>query len=96
MREISLIPTYGEHEFQWLKTHGPVYRYKGCFGVRICATSTQNELFSLTPSLDSGGPSDDLRSGGVAVRFEQPALQIRARAGECLPFNVRERKRYVR
>jgi hypothetical protein len=48
MREISLIPTYGEHEFQWLKTHGPVYRYKGCFGVRICATSTQNELFSLT------------------------------------------------
>ncbi|KAJ7789750.1 hypothetical protein B0H14DRAFT_3572647 [Mycena olivaceomarginata] len=27
-----LVPEYGDHEFQWLKKFGPVYRLKGCFG----------------------------------------------------------------
>ncbi|KAJ7804507.1 hypothetical protein B0H14DRAFT_3774206 [Mycena olivaceomarginata] len=28
-----LVPEYGDHEFQWLKKFGPVYRLKGCFGI---------------------------------------------------------------
>ncbi|KAF7372473.1 hypothetical protein MVEN_00108900 [Mycena venus] len=27
-----LPPQYGDHEFQWQKTYGSVYRIKGCFG----------------------------------------------------------------
>ncbi|KAJ7159039.1 cytochrome P450 [Mycena crocata] len=32
MLELMLPPRYGDHEFQWQKIYGPVYRLKGCFG----------------------------------------------------------------
>jgi hypothetical protein len=31
--QLMIAQTYGEYEFKWLKTYGPVYRLKGCFGV---------------------------------------------------------------
>ncbi|KAJ7122199.1 cytochrome P450 [Mycena epipterygia] len=32
MLQLLLCPIYGEHEFNWQKWYGPVYRVKGCFG----------------------------------------------------------------
>ncbi|KAJ7704001.1 cytochrome P450 [Mycena rosella] len=32
MRQLLLSPQYGEHELNWQKSYGPVYRLKGCFG----------------------------------------------------------------
>ncbi|KAJ7238826.1 cytochrome P450 [Mycena haematopus] len=32
MRQLLLASRFGDHEFQWLKHYGPVYRLKGCFG----------------------------------------------------------------
>lgn len=34
MLQLMLSPTYGDYEFDWQKLYGPVYRLKGCFGVR--------------------------------------------------------------
>ncbi|KAJ7122200.1 cytochrome P450 [Mycena epipterygia] len=32
MLQLLLSPVYGEHEFDWQKSYGPIYRLKGCFG----------------------------------------------------------------
>ncbi|KAF8175963.1 cytochrome P450 [Mycena galopus ATCC 62051] len=32
MQQLLLTGRYGDHEFQWQKMFGPVYRLKGCFG----------------------------------------------------------------
>ncbi|KAJ7670287.1 hypothetical protein B0H17DRAFT_948895, partial [Mycena rosella] len=32
MKQLVLAENYGEHEFQWQKKYGPLYRVKGCFG----------------------------------------------------------------
>ncbi|KAJ6541672.1 cytochrome P450 [Mycena capillaripes] len=30
--QLQLAENYGDHEFQWLKQYGPLYKIKGCFG----------------------------------------------------------------
>ncbi|KAJ7890169.1 cytochrome P450 [Mycena olivaceomarginata] len=43
MLQLRLSPEYGDHEFQWLKKFGSVYRLRGCFG------SQQNQLMVADP-----------------------------------------------
>ncbi|KAJ7192284.1 cytochrome P450 [Mycena pura] len=35
MLQLLLSPQYGDHEFEWIKVYGPVYRIKGCLGDRL-------------------------------------------------------------
>jgi cytochrome P450 len=35
LAQLMLSKTYGDSEFEWQKQYGPVYRIKGCFGVRL-------------------------------------------------------------
>jgi hypothetical protein len=35
LAQLMLSRTYGDPEFEWQKQYGPVYRIKGCFGVRL-------------------------------------------------------------
>ncbi|KAJ7854375.1 cytochrome P450 [Mycena leptocephala] len=61
MLQLMLSPAYGDHEFKWLKTHGPVYRLKGCFGEdrlmvadpRALQSILNSPHFALSPTLQS-------------------------------------------
>ncbi|KAK6988679.1 hypothetical protein R3P38DRAFT_3228654 [Favolaschia claudopus] len=63
MLQLTLTPTYGEYEFEWLKKYGAVYRFKGCFGEdrlmisdpAALHTLLSREQFALGPGMGNGG-----------------------------------------
>ncbi|KAJ7212656.1 cytochrome P450 [Mycena pura] len=44
MLQLVLAENYGEHEFQWLKRYGPLYRVRGCFGENRLVVSDPHAL----------------------------------------------------
>ncbi|KAJ7060730.1 cytochrome P450 [Mycena amicta] len=57
--QLLLSPSYGQYEFEWQRTYGPVYRIQGCFGQERLMISDPHALgavynikhFDHTPSL---------------------------------------------
>lgn len=47
LEQLVLAENYGDHEFQWQKQYGPVYRIKGCFGENRLVISDPQALRHL-------------------------------------------------
>ncbi|KAJ7828948.1 cytochrome P450 [Mycena olivaceomarginata] len=100
MRQISLIPTYGEHEFQWLKTHGPVYRYKGCFGEdRLMISDPAALQYVLNSPHFKFGPGLEnvchLMYGKGSVMCADVEEHKRLRAGLNIGFSAATVRNYI-
>ncbi|KAJ6601136.1 cytochrome P450 [Mycena vulgaris] len=64
LEQLFLADSYGDHEFQWQKQYGPVYRLKGCFGEDRIVVSDPQALRHIlnSPSFThSAGTSKILR-----------------------------------
>ncbi|KAF8187881.1 cytochrome P450 [Mycena galopus ATCC 62051] len=61
MRQLILCPRYGDNEFKWVESYGPVYRLRGCFGQdrlmvadpRALQYMVNSSSFSRAPALDN-------------------------------------------
>ncbi|KAJ7839934.1 hypothetical protein B0H14DRAFT_2360879, partial [Mycena olivaceomarginata] len=59
--QLRLPRSYGDHEFKWLKTYGPVYRLRGCFGENRCMVSDllacqyilKTQHFTVSPTFEA-------------------------------------------
>ncbi|KAJ7325896.1 cytochrome P450 [Mycena albidolilacea] len=59
--QLRLPRSYGDHEFKWLKTYGPVYRLRGCFGenrlmvsdLLACQYILKSQHFTMETSWES-------------------------------------------
>ncbi|KAJ7059759.1 cytochrome P450 [Mycena amicta] len=45
--QLLLSPPHGQHEFEWQKTYGPVYRIQGCFGQERLMVSDPHALAAI-------------------------------------------------
>ncbi|KAK7007998.1 cytochrome P450, partial [Favolaschia claudopus] len=85
MLQLTLSPTYGDYEFEWLKKYGSVYRIKGLFGEdRLMISDTaalqrmvNREHFTLGPTL---GNANRLvhNAGAVLLAEERDHKRLRA------------------
>ncbi|KAF7333393.1 Cytochrome P450 [Mycena venus] len=93
MQELILAHDYGDHEFKWLKTYGPVYRTKGCFGQDRLRVSDpvamqyvlNSQNFPLSPVLQQ---ATKILAGDNAVLVSDYETHKRLRAGLNNGFNT--------
>ncbi|KAK7065004.1 cytochrome P450 [Favolaschia claudopus] len=85
MLQLTLSPTYGEYEFEWLKKYGSVYRIKGLFGEdRLMISDTaalqrmvNREHFTLGPTLRNANRLVH-NAGAVLLVEERDHKRLRA------------------
>ncbi|KAJ7826948.1 cytochrome P450 [Mycena leptocephala] len=72
MLQLLLPAEYGEHEFNWQKLYGPVYRLKGCFGQdRLMVSDPLALQHVLNSNHFEHGPSID---NAVSLLFEEKCV----------------------
>ncbi|KAJ7880072.1 cytochrome P450 [Mycena leptocephala] len=69
MLQLMLSPAYGDHEFKWLKTHGP-----GLSAERMLRGLSPSDATFLGLIRSPGRPPYGCRSPRITVDFEQPRI----------------------
>ncbi|KAF7328879.1 Cytochrome P450 [Mycena venus] len=99
MLQLMLPLQYGDHEFQWQKTYGPVYRIKGCFGQDRLMISDpvaihyifNTTTFDHTPILQH---TIYLIEGEQSLNYVQGNTHKRLRAAMNAGFNATAVRKY--
>ncbi|KAJ7926341.1 cytochrome P450 [Mycena leptocephala] len=93
MLQLMLPLQYGDHEFQWQKAYGPVYRIKGCFGQdRLIISDPVAIQYILNTTNFDHAPifhhTIYLAEGGQSLSYVQGNTHKRFRAAMNVGFNA--------
>ncbi|KAJ7815610.1 cytochrome P450 [Mycena leptocephala] len=99
MLQLMLPLQYGDHEFQWQKTYGPVYRIKGCFGQdRLIISDPVAIQYILNTTNFDHAPifhhTIYLAEGGQSLSYVQGNTHKRLRAAMNVGFNAAAVRKY--
>ncbi|KAJ7926353.1 cytochrome P450 [Mycena leptocephala] len=99
MLQLMLPLQYGDHEFQWQKAYGPVYRIKGCFGQdRLIISDPVAIQYILNTTNFDHAPifhhTIYLAEGGQSLSYVQGNTHKRFRAAMNVGFNAAAVRKY--
>ncbi|KAF7328882.1 Cytochrome P450 [Mycena venus] len=97
--QLMLPLQYGDHEFQWQKTYGPVYRIKGCFGQdRLMISDHVAMHYILNTTTFDHAPvlqhTIYLAEGEQSLNYVQGSTHKRFRAAMNVGFNAAAVRKY--